>query len=89
MSMFAFALLLLGALAGGFVSGLAGVPFGTMLVAYADPGAFKLGVGALLLIFPAALYFNRRPMAFSFGIRGRPGLEQFRFALGRRSIGAS
>src|SRR6202162_4270105 len=125
MSMFAFVLLLLGALAGGFVSGLAGfgtalmalgiwlyvlppsivvplvlicsivaqtstlpaiwrsidfrlvwpfllgglagVPLGTMMVAYADPGIFKLSVGALLLIFPTALYFNRSPMAFSFG----------------------
>src|SRR6202162_2654021 len=125
MSMFAFVLLLLGALAGGFVSGLAGfgtalmalgiwlyvlppsiavplvlicsvvaqtstlpslwrsfdlrlvwpfligglagVPLGTMLVAHADPGIFKLSVGALLLIFPTALYFNRSPMAFSFG----------------------
>jgi len=127
MSMFAFALLLFGALAGGFVSGLAGfgtalmalgiwlyvlppsivvplvlicsivaqtatlpgiwrsidfrlvwpfllgglagVPLGTMLVAYADPDTFKLSVGALLLVFPAALYFNRSPMAFHFGGR--------------------
>jgi hypothetical protein len=127
MSVFAFALLLLGALAGGFVSGLAGfgtalmalgiwlyvlppsivvplvlicsivaqtstlpaiwrsidfklvwpfllgglagVPLGTMMVTYADPGIFKLSVGVLLLIFPAALYFNRGPMAFSFGGR--------------------
>ena len=127
MSTFAFELLLLGALAGGFVSGLAG--FGTALMTlgiwlyvlppsivvplvlicsivaqtstlptiwrsidfrlvwpflhrrsrrrpardhagrYADPGIFKLSVGALLLIFPAALYFNRNPMAFSFGGR--------------------
>jgi uncharacterized protein len=127
MSMFAFALLLFGALAGGFVSGLAGfgtalmalgiwlyvlppsivvplvlicsivaqtstlpgiwrsidfrlvwpfllgglagVPLGTMLVAYADPDTFKLSVGALLLVFPAALYFNRSPTAFHFGGR--------------------
>ena len=127
MSMFAFVLLLLGALAGGFVSGLAGfgtalmalgiwlyvlppsivvplvlicsivaqtstlpaiwrsidfrlvwpfllgglagVPLGTMMVAHADPGIFKLSVGALLLIFPTALYFNRSPMAFHFGGR--------------------
>jgi uncharacterized membrane protein YfcA len=38
-----------------------------MLVAYADPGIFKLSVGVLLLVFPAALYFNRSPTAFSFG----------------------
>jgi uncharacterized membrane protein YfcA len=51
------------------LGGVAGVPLGTVLVAYADPGIFKLSVGALLLVFPAALYFNRRPMAFRFGGR--------------------
>jgi uncharacterized protein len=49
------------------LGGVAGVPLGTVLVAYADPGIFKLSVGILLLVFPAALYLNRRPMAFSFG----------------------
>jgi uncharacterized membrane protein YfcA len=49
------------------VGGLAGVPLGTMLVAYADPRLFKLSVGVLLLIFPTALYFDRRPMAVRFG----------------------
>jgi uncharacterized membrane protein YfcA len=49
------------------VGGLAGVPLGTVLVAYADPRLFKLSVGILLLVFPTALYFHRRPMAFSFG----------------------
>jgi uncharacterized protein len=49
--------------------GLAGVPPGTMLVAYADPRIFRLSVGALLLVFPAALYFHRRPMALRFGGR--------------------
>src|SRR6202022_2352888 len=49
------------------IGGLAGVPLGTMLVAHADPGIFKLSVGALLLVFPAALYFNRKPIALSFG----------------------
>jgi hypothetical protein len=49
------------------VGGLAGVPLGTMLVAYADPRLFKLCVGVLLLIFPTALYFDRRPMAVRFG----------------------
>jgi uncharacterized membrane protein YfcA len=47
------------------LGGLAGVPLGTMLVAYADPGSFKLSVGVLLLVFPVALHFNRGPMAFS------------------------
>jgi uncharacterized membrane protein YfcA len=49
------------------VGGLAGVPLGTMLVAYADPRLFKLCVGVLLLVFPTALYFDRRPMAVRFG----------------------
>jgi len=51
------------------IGGLAGVPLGTMLVAHADPRVFKLSVGVLLLVFPAALYFNRKPMALSFGGR--------------------
>jgi uncharacterized membrane protein YfcA len=51
------------------VGGLAGVPLGTMLVAYADPRIFRLSVGVLLLVFPTALYFHRRPMALSFGGR--------------------
>jgi uncharacterized membrane protein YfcA len=49
------------------VGGLAGVPLGTLLVAYADPRLFKLAVGVLLLIFPAALYFQRAPVALSIG----------------------
>lgn len=49
------------------VGGLAGVPLGLMLVAYADPRLFKLSVGILLLVFPTSLYFQRRPMAFSIG----------------------
>src|SRR5260370_38308580 len=50
------------------IGGLAGVPLGTMLVAHADPGIFKLSVGMLLLVFPPALYFNK-PMALSLGGR--------------------
>ncbi|HET7889326.1 MAG TPA: sulfite exporter TauE/SafE family protein [Bradyrhizobium sp.] len=49
------------------VGGLAGVPVGTLLVAYADPHLFKLAVGILLLIFPAALYFQRAPFASDIG----------------------
>jgi uncharacterized membrane protein YfcA len=49
------------------IGGLAGVPLGTLLIAYADPRTFKLSVGVLLLVFPTALYFQRAPMAFSFG----------------------
>ena len=47
--------------------GLAGVPFGTWLVAYADPGLFKLTFGIFLLVFPAALYLQRKPMALKIG----------------------
>jgi len=50
------------------IGGLAGVPLGTMLVAHADPRIFKLSVGILLLVFPAALYFNK-PMAIKLGGR--------------------
>jgi uncharacterized membrane protein YfcA len=59
------------------IGGLAGVPLGTMLTAYADPGAFKLSVGVLLLVFPTALYFNRTPMAFRFGGRIADGTIGF------------
>src|ERR1700736_1334194 len=51
------------------IGGLAGVPLGTLLIAHADPRIFKLGVGVLMLVFPAALYFNRAPIALSFGGR--------------------
>jgi uncharacterized protein len=57
--------------------GLAGVPLGTMLVAHADPNVFKLTVGVLLLVFPAALYFNRNPIAWSFGGRAADGVVGF------------
>src|SRR2546423_10588474 len=51
------------------VGGLAGMPLGTMLVARADPQVFKLSVGVMLLVFPTALYFIRKPMAIRFGGR--------------------
>jgi hypothetical protein len=51
------------------VGGLAGVPLGLTMVAYADPRLFKLTVGILLLVFPTALYLQRRPMALSVGGR--------------------
>ncbi len=55
-------------LAWPFVAGgLAGMPIGALLVARADPQNFKLSVGAMLLVFPAALFFIRNPMAFQFG----------------------
>src|ERR1700723_4156594 len=52
------------------VGALAGVPIGTLLIAYADPRLFKLSVGIFLLVFPAALYFQRKPMALSIGGEG-------------------
>src|SRR3981081_4018260 len=51
------------------IGGLAGVPLGTLLIVHADPGVFKLSIGVLLLIFPVALYSNRRPLAVRFGGR--------------------
>ncbi len=59
------------------IGGLAGVPLGTLLVAHADPKTFKLCVGVLLLVFPTALYLNRRPLAFKFGGRVADGAIGF------------
>jgi uncharacterized protein len=59
------------------IGGVAGVPFGTLLIAHADPRIFKLGVGLLLLVFPAALYFNRKPIALSIGGRVADGVIGF------------
>lgn len=59
------------------IGGLAGVPLGTLLVAHADPEVFKLSVGVLLLVFPTALYFNRRPLAIKFGGRIADGAIGF------------
>jgi uncharacterized membrane protein YfcA len=59
------------------IGGVAGVPLGTVLVVHADPGVFKLSVGVLLLAFPLALYFDRVPVAVSFGGRIADGLIGF------------
>jgi uncharacterized protein len=59
------------------IGGLGGVPLGTMMVAHADPKVFKLSIGVLLLIFPIALYFNQRPLAFKFGGRIADGAIGF------------
>lgn len=59
------------------IGGLLGVPLGTLLIAHADPRVFKLSVGILLLVFPAALYFQRKPMAFRFGGRAADGAVGF------------
>jgi uncharacterized protein len=59
------------------IGGLAGVPLGTLLIAYADPNTFKLSVGVLLLVFPTALYFQRAPMAIRFGGRAADAVVGF------------
>jgi uncharacterized membrane protein YfcA len=51
------------------IGGLAGVPLGILLIAHADPHVFKMSFAVLLLVFPAALYLNRTPIAVSFGGR--------------------
>lgn len=59
------------------IGGLAGVPLGTFLIAYADPNTFKLSVGVMLLVFPTALYFQRAPMAFRAGGRAADAMVGF------------
>lgn len=59
------------------VCGLVGVPIGTYLLSYLDPAAFKLGLGALLLIFSSALLINRRPLKVTFGGRPLDGIIGF------------
>jgi len=49
------------------IGGLVGVPLGTMMIAHADPNVFRVSVGVLLLIFPTALFLNRKPIAFKLG----------------------
>jgi uncharacterized membrane protein YfcA len=49
------------------IGGLIGVPVGTVLIHHADPTTFKLGFGVFLLIFPAILFFTRKPMKIKFG----------------------
>ena len=59
------------------VGGVAGVPLGIMLISHADPHGFKLSFGVLLLVFPAVLYLNRKPVAVSFGGRLADGIVGF------------
>ena len=49
------------------IGGLAGVPIGIVLIASADPAAFKLTIGIFLLVFPVALFLQRKPMSIAFG----------------------
>ena len=53
------------------------MPLGTVLIAHADPRVFKLTIGVLLLVFPAALYFNTVPSAPRFGGRAADGIVGF------------
>ena len=48
-------------LAGGVV----GVPFGVLLLKHVDTEAFKLGIGALLIVYCPALLFSHRVSAFA------------------------
>ena len=59
------------------IGGVAGVPLGTLMIAHADPEVFKLSVGMLLLVFPAALYFNPAPIVPKFGGRPADGVVGF------------
>lgn len=56
------------------LSGLFGVPVGTVLLRRLDPEAFKLGMGLLLVVFSAFLLLNRRPLGLRFGGWGADGL---------------
>jgi uncharacterized membrane protein YfcA len=51
------------------IGGLLGVPVGTVLIHHVDPKTFKLGFGVFLLVFPAILFFTRKPMKIAFGGR--------------------
>src|SRR5260370_14168665 len=63
------------------IGGLAGVPLGTLFITYADPRIFKLGVCVLMLVFPAARYFHRTPMALR--LVGRLADATIGFSCGR------
>ncbi|QOZ27596.1 sulfite exporter TauE/SafE family protein [Bradyrhizobium sp. CCBAU 51753] len=59
------------------IGGLAGVPIGILLVARADPAAFKLTIGIFLLVFPAALFLQKKPMSIAFGGKWADGAIGF------------
>jgi uncharacterized membrane protein YfcA len=59
------------------IGGLAGVPIGIHLVAGADPAVFKLTIGVFLLVFPTALFLQRKPMSISFGGKWADGAIGF------------
>lgn len=59
------------------VGGLAGVPIGILLIARADPVVFKLTIGIFLLVFPAALFLQKKPMSIGFGGKWADGAIGF------------
>ena len=62
------------------VGGLMGVPLGTLLIARVDPGAFKLAVGVLLLVFPSRAPLQPAPL----GEQRRRPRGRWRRRTGRR-----
>ncbi|MBR0869224.1 sulfite exporter TauE/SafE family protein [Bradyrhizobium tropiciagri] len=59
------------------IGGLAGVPIGILLISQADPSVFKLTVGIFLLVFPVALYLQKKPMSIAFGGKWADGAIGF------------
>ena len=57
--------------------GLAGVPLGLWALAYIDPITFKLGVGLLLIVFPAFMLLWRGQPAVAWGGRWADGAIGF------------
>jgi uncharacterized protein len=50
-------------------AGVLGVPIGTRLLAHVDPEAFRLGIGILLIVFPATMLMGRPRRAIHWGGR--------------------
>ncbi|VIO67476.1 sulfite exporter TauE/SafE family protein [Bradyrhizobium ivorense] len=59
------------------IGGLAGVPIGILLIARADPATFKLTIGIFLLVFPTALFLQKKPMSIAFGGKWADGAIGF------------
>ncbi len=59
------------------VSGLVGVPVGTLLLGAVDPGSFKLAVGVLLLVISGWLLLSAGRVRVRFGGRGADALVGF------------
>lgn len=58
-------------------AGLLGVPVGTRLLAYLDPGAFRLGMGILLLAFSGVMLLGRVRTRVAWGGRVADGAVGF------------